>query len=53
MRAQAIPGENPETLPRPSEVAAKILPLASPDLTETGMIYQARQNRFVAHRPPA
>ncbi len=52
MRAQAMPGENPETLPHPSEVAAKILPLASPSLTETGMIYQARRDRFVAHRNP-
>ncbi len=52
MRAQAVPGENPETLPHPSEVAAKIIPLASPALTETGQIYQARHNRFVAHRQP-
>ena len=52
MRAQAMPGENPETLPHPSEIAAKILPLASPALTETGMIYQANQDRFVAHRQP-
>src|SRR5690606_1299255 len=36
MRAQAVPGENPATLPHPSEVAAKIVPLASPALTETG-----------------
>ena len=28
MRAQAIPGENPDTLPHPSDVAAKIVPLA-------------------------
>lgn len=52
MRAQAVPGENPETLPHPSDIAAKILPLASPSLTETGLIYQARHDRFVAHRQP-
>jgi NAD(P)-dependent dehydrogenase (short-subunit alcohol dehydrogenase family) len=52
MRAQAMPGENPETLPHPSDTAAKILPLASPSLSETGLIYQARQDRFVAHRQP-
>jgi NAD(P)-dependent dehydrogenase (short-subunit alcohol dehydrogenase family) len=52
MRAQAFPGENPETLPAPSEIAAKILPLASPSLEETGRIYQARTGRFVSYRLP-
>ena len=52
MRALAMPGEDPNTLPHPSEVAAKLLPLASADLTETGLIYQASQNRFVEHRQP-
>lgn len=52
MRAQAVPGENPDTLPAPAEIAAKILPLASPALKETGMIFQARQERFVAYRSP-
>src|SRR5690606_15659284 len=33
MRAQAMPGEDPATLPHPSEVAAKLLPLCGPDLT--------------------
>jgi hypothetical protein len=36
-----VPGENPETLPHPSEIAENILPLASPDLTETGQLYDA------------
>jgi NAD(P)-dependent dehydrogenase (short-subunit alcohol dehydrogenase family) len=53
MRALAFPGENPETLPRPSEVAAKILPLASTSLTETGMLFDAREGRFRAYREPA
>ncbi|MEP9371109.1 SDR family NAD(P)-dependent oxidoreductase [Mesorhizobium sp. KR1-2] len=52
MRAQAVPGENPDTLPTPAEIAAKIVPLASPTLRETGMIFQARQERFVAYRNP-
>ncbi len=52
MRAQAVPGEDPSTVPHPSEVAAKMLLLASPSLTETGLIYQASQNRFVAYRQP-
>lgn len=52
MRALAMPGEDPKTLPHPSEVAAKLLPLVSPALTETGLIYQASHDRFVAHRDP-
>ena len=52
MRAQAVPGENPETVPHPSEVAALIVPLADPALTETGKIYQARSRRFVSENLP-
>ncbi|WEX07641.1 SDR family NAD(P)-dependent oxidoreductase [Chelativorans sp. AA-79] len=52
MRAQAMPGENPETLPHPREVAGKILPLASPSLTETGLIYDVRLDRFTHYRMP-
>ncbi|RVD55780.1 SDR family NAD(P)-dependent oxidoreductase [Mesorhizobium sp. M2D.F.Ca.ET.185.01.1.1] len=52
MRAQAMPGEDPETLPHPSEVAKRIVPLASPELKETGLIFQAKHNRFVAYRQP-
>ncbi|PBC03026.1 SDR family NAD(P)-dependent oxidoreductase [Mesorhizobium sp. WSM3860] len=52
MRAQAMPGEDPETLPHPSEIAKRIVPLASPDLKETGLIFQAKHNRFVAYRQP-
>ncbi len=52
MRAQAIPGENPETLPHPSDVAAKILRLVGPDVSETGLIYKAREDRFVSYRMP-
>lgn len=52
MRAQAMPGEDPSTLPDPADVAAKILPLASPDLAETGMLFDVPQNRFLHyHRP--
>ena len=52
MRAQAFPGEDPETLPHPSETAARIVPLASPTLTETGMIFNVEENRFTAYRRP-
>jgi NAD(P)-dependent dehydrogenase (short-subunit alcohol dehydrogenase family) len=52
MRAQAMPGEDPNTVPHPSEIAAKLIPLASPSLTETGLIFQARTGCFVSHRQP-
>ncbi|WP_274424212.1 SDR family NAD(P)-dependent oxidoreductase [Chelativorans sp. YIM 93263] len=52
MRAQAMPGEDPETLPHPSDVASKILPLASPALEQTGEIFDVRKNRFLSYRMP-
>ena len=52
MRAQAMPGEDPMTLPHPEEVAAKIVFLASPSLTQTGMIYQVRNDQMVSYRLP-
>jgi NAD(P)-dependent dehydrogenase (short-subunit alcohol dehydrogenase family) len=52
MRAQAMPGEDPQTLPHPSEIAARILPLASPTLTETGLIFDAREERFTSYQMP-
>jgi len=53
MRAQAVPGENPETLPHPSEISAHLLKLVDPVLTETGLIYQAQQSRLVRYQQPA
>jgi hypothetical protein len=52
MRAQAMPGEDPATLPHPSEVAEKLLPLCSPQMTETGRLYVVRQEKFVDYRLP-
>ena len=52
MRAQAMPGENPETLPHPSEIAGNIVPLASPALTETGLIFDARSKSFLSYQMP-
>ena len=53
MRAQAVPGEDPDTLPHPSEIAARLLPMASAELTRTGQIYQARHDRWVSCQQPA
>ncbi|MCQ8781358.1 SDR family NAD(P)-dependent oxidoreductase [Mangrovibrevibacter kandeliae] len=52
MRAQAMPGEDPKTLPTAKEVAARILPLAYPELTETGQLFDVRENRFRTYREP-
>jgi NAD(P)-dependent dehydrogenase (short-subunit alcohol dehydrogenase family) len=52
MRAQAVPGEDPDTLPHPSEVADRMLFLASPDMTDTGRLFVVRDNRFVDFRAP-
>jgi NAD(P)-dependent dehydrogenase (short-subunit alcohol dehydrogenase family) len=52
MRAQAVPGENPNTLPHPRDVAAKIIALADPALTETGKLYDVREERFLDYRSP-
>ena len=46
MRAQAIPGENPESLPHPSVIAENILQLASPSLTQTGGLFDAREEKW-------
>ena len=52
MRALAVPGEDPNSLPHPSEIAGRIVGLASPELTRTGEIYQARHDRWVSYRMP-
>ena len=52
MRAQAFPGESPETLPHPSETAAHIMRLVDPALMETGRIYQVKAGGFVSYRLP-
>jgi NAD(P)-dependent dehydrogenase (short-subunit alcohol dehydrogenase family) len=52
MRALAMPGEDPATLPLPAGVAATILPLASPTLTETGQIWNARKKAWTSYRQP-
>lgn len=52
MRAQAMPGEDPSTLPHPSEVAARILPLCGPELTETGKLFVVRDGKLKDYRLP-
>lgn len=52
MRAQAMPGENPDTLPLPADVAASMLRLASPSLTHTGRIWNVRKGSWTDYRLP-
>jgi NAD(P)-dependent dehydrogenase (short-subunit alcohol dehydrogenase family) len=39
MRAQAIPGEDPDTLPRPAVVAPKLIDMIEPAFSENRMLY--------------
>ncbi len=52
MRAQAMPGEDPMTLPTPEEIAAHIVKLVDPALSETGMLYDAKPARFLSFQRP-
>jgi len=52
MRAQAVPGEDPMSLPHPSEVAKAILPLLGPGVTETGKLFIVHENKLVDYQLP-
>ncbi len=53
MRAQAMPGEDPETLPKPQSVAEKIVKLADPKLEVSGKLFDVRQDRFLDYHLPS
>ncbi|MEZ5839316.1 MAG: SDR family NAD(P)-dependent oxidoreductase [Hyphomicrobiales bacterium] len=53
MRAQAMPGEDPMTLPHPSEIAPTIVELLSPSFTETGVIYDFPSRKVLLPQMPA
>lgn len=46
-RALAMPGEDPKTIPHPSEIAARIAATVSPNVSETGRLFSVRENRFL------
>lgn len=46
MRAKAMPGEDQETLPHPSEIAPKVVDLLSPSLTENGRLFDYAKGAF-------
>ncbi len=53
MRAQAMPGEDPETLPTAAEIASKIVPLAGSGITETGKFWDAPTEKWLDYIRPA
>jgi NAD(P)-dependent dehydrogenase (short-subunit alcohol dehydrogenase family) len=53
MRAMVMPGEDPATLPSPDEVAAKIVDLCLPDVTETGKLYDFPAGKLLKFMLPA
>ncbi|MCF4098074.1 SDR family NAD(P)-dependent oxidoreductase [Maritalea mediterranea] len=44
MRAKAVPGENPDTLPHPREIAPKFVDLITPSYTENGQFIDLKNN---------
>jgi hypothetical protein len=53
MRAAAMPGEDPMSLPTPEEIAPKIVEICSPEWTETGKLYDFPTRMILAFRAPA
>jgi NAD(P)-dependent dehydrogenase (short-subunit alcohol dehydrogenase family) len=40
MRAAAVPGEDPESLPHPDDVAAQMVPMCAASFADTGTVYK-------------
>jgi NAD(P)-dependent dehydrogenase (short-subunit alcohol dehydrogenase family) len=53
MRAAAMPGEDPMSLPTPEELAPKILALCAAGWTQTGKLYDFPADRVFSFMPPA
>lgn len=52
MRAQAMPGENLDDLPTAEETASKIIGLTSPELKETGKLWDVPTESWKEYRLP-
>ena len=48
MRAEAVPGEDPLTLPTPDSITERFIELASPQFLETGKIIAAKTGKIIA-----
>ncbi|MCR6673096.1 SDR family NAD(P)-dependent oxidoreductase [Devosia ginsengisoli] len=46
MRAKAMPGENPDTLPTPADIAPKLIDLISPAVKESGKLFNIETGAF-------
>lgn len=53
MRATVMPGEDPERLALPEDVAELIVPMCAPAWTETGKLYDYATRHLLAFQPPA
>jgi NAD(P)-dependent dehydrogenase (short-subunit alcohol dehydrogenase family) len=53
MRATVFPGEDPLTLDTPEQVAEWIVPMCTPDWTETGKLYDYPTRTLMTFRAPA
>src|SRR5690349_402879 len=53
MRATVFPGEDPDTLETPEQVAEFIVPMCEPSWTETGKLYDYRSRTLMDFRTPA
>ena len=52
MRAKAMPGEDPSTLPEPADVARSIVALLDPAIDRNGDIYDVRSQRWLGYAMP-
>ena len=52
MRAKAMPGEDPATLPEPDDVARSIVALLDPAIERTGQIYNVGAGRWLKYAMP-
>ena len=53
MRAAAMPGEDPETLKTPEDLAPAIVALCSPEFRDTGKLYDYPTDRLLSFQGPA
>lgn len=53
MRAQAFPGEDPQTLETPDRVAERIVELCLPSTQESGKLYAYQKGKFLDFCPPS
>ena len=53
MRATAMPGEDPETLPTPEALTPKLMEILAPSWTTSGKLYDFPTDRVLSFRDPA